>query len=153
MLSSRAKWLIAISLLLTIPWKLTIKPENPAELEDVILNFLDNHQFKASVTDKSLEYMRIIDASSRTCHLLVAKISPLGYEADVVRLMGDANDRVFYVFRGMAYKEQPVNLTVASYLWFRFLRELGLISRIPAVLAVISSCDAEKQPPWNELPA
>jgi hypothetical protein len=97
-----------------------------------------------------MEYMGIIDARSRSCQLRVARVSPLGHQADLVRRASATSDRTFYVFRGTVYPEQPVRLTVASYLWFRFLRELGLVSRVPPVLAVVTSCDAE-QLPWNAL--
>jgi hypothetical protein len=150
MLSLRARGFIVVALLLTLPWKFAIKPENPNELEGAIVEFLDSHQLKASLTDKSMEYMRIIEATSDSCHLWAARISPLGYETNLVRRIGAATDRVFYVFRGVVYSEQPVGLTVASYFWFRFLREIGLISRIPPVIAVVSSCNAE-QLPWDKL--
>jgi hypothetical protein len=149
-LSPGSKWFIIASLLLTIAWKLVIKPENPADVVDAITEFVANHQFEASVTDKTMEYMPIIEATSDSCHLWVARISPLGLGTDLVRHIGAAPDRVFYVFRGMVYSEQPVGLTVVSYLWCRFLRELGLVSRIPPVFAVVSSCNAE-QLPWSKL--
>jgi hypothetical protein len=150
MLSSGAKCFLVLSILLTVAWKLGIKPENPAEVDQAIVEFLGKHQFEASLTDRSMEYMSIIEATSDSCHLWVTRISPLGHETDVVRHIGAATDRIAYVFRGLVYSEQPVGLTVASYLWFRFLRELGLVSRIPPVIAVVSSCNAERLP-WNEL--
>jgi hypothetical protein len=144
------RWLIVILLPLTIAWKAAIRPENPDETKDAIVDFLTKQQFDVTISDESIEYMAVIDASSRSCHLRVARVSALGHEANLVRQAGAASDRIFYVFRGSVYPRQPVRLTVASYLWFRFLRELGLVSRIPPVLAVISSCDAE-QLPWSTL--
>lgn len=97
-----------------------------------------------------MEYMSIIEASSEQCRLHVARISPLGYEADLVRRLGTRTDRTYFLFRGTVYGEQPVWLTVTTYLWFRFLRELGLVSHIPAILAVVSSCSIENLP-WGAL--
>lgn len=127
-----------------------VRPENRDETQDAIVEFLAAQQFDVTITSNTVEYMPVIEASSDSCHLRVAKISPLGNDADLVRHFGMPSDRVFYVFRGMVYSKQPVLLTVASYLWFRFLRELGLLSRIPPVIAVLSSCDAE-QLPWSAL--
>ena len=148
--SPALKWLVVILLPLTIGWKLVGKPENTVEIQNAIVEFLTKQQFDVRVTDENMEYMAIIDARSRSCQLRVARVSPLGHQADLVRRASATSDRTFYVFRGTVYPEQPVRLTVASYLWFRFLRELGSVSRVPPVLAVVASCDAE-QLPWSAL--
>jgi hypothetical protein len=135
---------------LTIGWKMAVKPENPLEIQNAIVEFLTKQKFDVTVTGEGLEYMAIIDARSHSCQLRVTRISPLGHQADLVRQASAASDHTFYLFRGTVYAEQPVRLTVASYFWFRFLRELGLVSRVPPVLAVATSCDAE-QLPWSAL--
>ena len=104
------------------------------------------------MTDESIENMPVIGARNETCHLRIARVSPLGHEAELVRRASAANDRIFYVFRGVEYQEQPVRRTLANYFWFRFLRELGLVSRIPPVFAVMTSCRSE-QIPWAEMGA
>ena len=88
MLSLRARGFIVVALLLTLPWKFAIKPENPNEVDGAIVELLDSHQLKASLTDKSMEYTRIIEATSDSCHLWAARISPLGYETNLVRRVG-----------------------------------------------------------------
>jgi hypothetical protein len=149
--SPALKWLAIIILLpLTIGWKVAVKPENPVEIQNAIVEFLTKQEFDVSVTDESMEYTGIIDARSRSCRLRVARVSPLGHEADLVSRASATSDHTFFVFRGSVYPEQPVPLTVASYLWFRFLRELGLVSRVPPVIAVVTSCDAERLP-WSAL--
>ena len=149
--SPALKWLVIIILLpLTVGWKAAVKPENPVEIQNAIVAFLTKQEFDVSVTDESMEYMGIIDARSRSCQLRVARVSPLGHEADLVSRASATSNHTFFVFRGTVYPEQPIRLTVASYLWFRFLRELGLVSRVPPVLAVVTSCDAE-QLPWSAL--
>ena len=149
MLSPGIRWCIVALLLLTTGWKLVIKPENPAEVEGAIIKFLGNYHFEATLTDKSMEHTSVISATSDSCHLWVATVSALGHETDLVRRIGAATDSISYVFRGTVYSEQPVIRTVVSYLWFRFLRELGLVPRIPPVIAVVSSCGVEELP-WNE---
>ena len=150
--SPALRWSIIILLALTIAWKLAIKAENPIEIRDAIVEFLANQKFDVTVTQEAMYYMPIIEASSASCHLRVMRVSPLGNEVDVVHSFGGSTDHIFFVFRRSIYTQQPVRLTVASYLWFRFLLELGLVSRIPPVIAVISSCDAE-QLPWSVLRA
>lgn len=127
-----------------------IKPENPAEVENAIVGFLGNHNYQASVTGESVENMPIIRATSETCNLWVARISPLGYDTDLVQRLTTTTDQISYVYRGTVYSEQPISRTVANYLWFRFLRELGLISRVPPVIVVVTSCNVAHLP-WNEL--
>lgn len=148
MRSLALKLSIAIVLPLTIGWKAAVKPENPIDVKDSIVKFLAREGFDVRVTNDSLEYMPVIEARSASCHLRVTRVSPLGHEARLVRRTG--TERAVFVFRGTAYPEQPVPLTVASYLWFRSLRELGLVSRVPPVLAVVGSCDAN-QLPWGHL--
>ncbi|OKO90690.1 hypothetical protein AC629_04335 [Bradyrhizobium sp. NAS80.1] len=148
--SSAHKWLVIVFLPLTIAWKVVVKPENPVEIQNAILEFLAKQRFDVNVTDEGMEYMGVIEARSPSCRLRVARVSPLGHETFLVRHGSATSDRAFYVFRGAVYAEQPVRLTIASYFWFRFLRELGLVTRVPSVLAVVTSCAAE-QLPWSEL--
>lgn len=137
---------------LTIAWKVSIKPEDPADVKNAIVEFLAANKFAVRISDDGMEYMGIIRATSPSCELHVARISPLGHEADLVRQVTAAGDHTFYLFRGKVYQEQPVRLTVMNYLWYRFLRELGIARRVPPVLAVMSSCDAERLP-WSALRA
>jgi len=146
------RWSILILLPLTIAWKLAVKRENPIEIQNAIVEFLANQQFDVTVTKETMYYMPIIEASSASCRLRVMRVSPLGDEANVVHSFGHSADHIFFVFRRSVYTQQPVLLTRASYLWFRFLLELGLVSRIPPVIAVASSCNAE-QLPWSVLRA
>jgi hypothetical protein len=148
--SPALKWFIAILLPLSIAWKLAIKPDNPIATQAAIVDFLLNQQFDASVTSETMVFTPIIKATSDSCRLRLATISPLGYEANLIQSLGAMTDKTFFVFRGTIYSEQPIALTVVSYLWFKFLRELGLISRIPPVIGVSASCDARILP-WEDL--
>ena len=138
---------------LTIAWKLAVKPEHPIEAQDAIVAFLANQQFDITVTrETSYGMTPIVEANSDSCRLRVARVSPVRDEVNFVRLLGASTDNIFFVFRGAVYAQQPLRLTTVSYWWFRFLLELGLVSRIPPVIAVVSSCDAE-QLPWSVLRA
>jgi len=146
------RWSILILLPLTIAWKLAVKRENPIEIQNAIVEFLASQQFDVTVTKEPMYFMPLIEASSASCSLRVLRVSPLGDEANVVHSFVGSTDHIFFVFRRSVYTQQPVWLTRTSYLWFKFLVQLGLVSRIPPVIAVASSCNAE-QLPWSVLRA
>jgi hypothetical protein len=152
MQSSVLKWFIVLVLIPTIGWKVALQPENLGEVQDAVIEFLKAQKFEVRTTGESIEDMPVIEARSEACHLRVARVSPLGHEAELVRRASATNDRIFYVFRGVEYREQPVRRTLANYFWFRFLRELGLVKRIPPVFAVMTSCRSG-QIPWGEMGA
>lgn len=148
--SPALKWMLIVLIPLTIGWKLMLKPEDPVEMQNAITAFLADQKFEVTVSDENLEYMQILDARSPSCHMRVARISPLGHEADLIRRLNEPNGRTYYVFRRVVYADQPVYLTVVNYIGFRFLRELGFVARVPPVLAVVASCEADKLP-WSML--
>jgi hypothetical protein len=138
---------------LTIGWKLTLRPDDPYEPKDAIVEFLTQQHFSVVVTSEVINDMFVIGARSDQCRLLVAKGLPLRNSTDQVQYIATPNDHTFIVFRGIIYDKQPILLTVGSYLWFRVLGAFGLGAHIPLVLAVVSSCDAERaeQLPWSVL--
>jgi hypothetical protein len=148
--SPALRWSILILLPLMIAWKIATKREHPIEIQDAIVEFLASQQFDVTVTSDPTFDMPIIEANSDACRLRVVRVSPVLDEINTVRSFGASTDHIFFVFRRTVYTQQPFRLTIGSYFWFRFLHELGLVSRIPAVLAVISSCNAE-QLPWSSL--
>ena len=152
MQSLTLKWLLVVLVPMTICWKIMNKPENPGETQDAVSKFLKDQKFDVRVTEESIEDMPIIEASRGSCHLRIARVSPLGHEAELVRRTSKPGEQVFYVFRGADYSKQPIGQTLANYFWFRFLRELGLVSRVPPVFAVMTSCVAEHLP-WSQMGA
>ena len=92
--------------------------------------------------------MPVIRATKGTCRMLVMKISPDGWQRDLIRDHAEATDRVFFVFRGNIYPDLPTWLTAAAGLWSRLLRELRLRRHITPVIAVIAPgfCNAERLP-------
>ena len=151
--SSRAlRWCIALVLFLSVAWKIAIPPENPDELKDDLVKFFERHHFNVVVTDETVNYTPIMEATTASCQLQIARLTPDGSNRDLIQHFAAGKDRSFVVFRGAVYEQQPVFLTVLAYLWSRFLRELGLIRHITPVIAVAtnSACDAERLP-WGEL--
>lgn len=149
-LSSAFKWSIMLVLIPTMTWKIVVRPENLGETHEAVVKFLKDQKFDVRMTDESIETMPVIEARNETCRLRIARVSPLGHEAELVRKASTASDRIFYVFRGVEYQAQPIRRTLADYFWFRFLRELGWVSRIPPVFVVMTSCENE-QIPWAEM--
>jgi hypothetical protein len=150
--SGAFRWFIAGVLLLTIGWKIAIQPDDQIYLKEDLVNFLERNHFSVVVTDEMVNYTPIIRATTASCHLQIARLTPDGSNRDLIRHIAAGTDRSFVVFRGTVYDQQPVLWTVLYYLWSRFLRELGLIRHItPAInIAANSSCNAERLP-WGEL--
>ena len=85
--SPAIKWCLVLLLPLTLGWKLAValRTDDPAERAVAIVEFLTGHQFNAVSKDETRGGLQIVEASSNECHLLVARISPLGDSADQVQ--------------------------------------------------------------------
>jgi hypothetical protein len=131
---------------------LAAAPDTSLELKDELVEFLFSHRFDVAVLDESMDSMPVIRATKGTCRMLVMKISPDGWQRDLIRDHAEATDRVFFVFRGNLYPDLPTWLTAAAGLWSRLLRELRLRRNITPVIAVIAPelCNAERLP-WQEI--
>jgi len=139
-------------LLLTIGWKIAIQPDDPNYLKEDLIKFFERNHFNGVVTDEIVNYTSIIRATTASCRLQIARLTPDGSSRDLIRHLAAGTDRSFVVFRGAVYAQQPVLWTVLNCLWSRFLRELGLIRHISPIVNVVvnSSCNAERLP-WGEL--
>ena len=155
---SRAlKWLVLVVLLpLTLGWKVVARStvdEQPAErnIQAAVAEFLVGQHFSVSISERVKQGTPAIAASSGSCRILVAKSPALGWDHDLIRRYADAEDRIFVVFRGRIYSDQPTFLTVFDALSSRFRRELGFRASPNPVLAVVAraNCDAERLP-WDQ---
>jgi hypothetical protein len=146
------KYSLILLLPLTLAWKLAVelKPKDLMEKTNIIVAFLTQHQFSDVIENETPNGSAVITARSGSCRLLVARISPLGDSTDQIQSLATDADRTFSVFRGIVYSKQPAFLTAMDYLWFTSLRRLGLVSRVPIVLAVVTSCNAQRLP-WDML--
>jgi hypothetical protein len=152
------KWLVLLVLLsLTLGWKVVARSsagEQPTErnVQVAVAEFLVRQHFSVSMSERIEEGKPAIAASSGSCRMLVAKSPALGWDRDLIRRYADAEDRIFVVFRGQIYSDQPAFLTVFDALWSRFRRELGFKVWPNPVLAVVArmSCEAERLP-WDQL--
>jgi hypothetical protein len=150
--SSAFRASIAVALLLAIGWKIAIPTDNKSLVKEDLVGFLEARHFNVVVTDQLVNDTPIIRATTASCQLHVARLTPDGSNANLIRHLAAGAERSFVVFRGAVYPRQPVFWTVMDYLWSRFLRELGLVRHISPVISVTesSSCDAERLP-WGEL--
>jgi hypothetical protein len=150
------KWFLLLALSLTLGSKLIVRPDrsvpNETNVQQKVIEFLGRQHFTAALAGQPVEGTPLVRASAGSCRILVANPNPMAWDRDVIRGMATASDRVFVVFRGRTYKEQPTWLTVPYFLWSRLQRELGLPVQAAPLLAVIAtdSCGAERLP-WNEL--
>ena len=152
MISSRAyRWSIIVLLLLTAAWKIAIPQYNPNDLQEEIVGFFERNSFRVVVTSDMVNHVPIIQASTDECRLLVARLTPDGWNRDLIRSYVNT-DRLLIVFMGQVYVQQPIFWTVVHYLWSRFLFVLGFVRHITPVIAVgaNSSCDVNRLP-WGEL--
>jgi hypothetical protein len=130
--------------------------EQPTErtIQAAVAEFLVRQHFNVSIAERIEEGKPAIAANSGSCRILVAKSPALGWDHDLIRRYADADDRIFVVFRGRIYSDQPTFLTVFDALSSRFRHELGLRALPNPVLAVVArtTCDAERLP-WDQLEA
>jgi len=144
--------LVLIALTLGLKWAAAVsEPPNVKDTQLSVAGFLARQHFTVSVPEEAKEGSTMIRATTPVCRLLVINSPVLGWDRDVVARSATAGDRVFVVYRGRVYAERPSWL-IASYLWSRLLRELGVKVQSTSLLAVVAapSCDAEGLP-WDQL--
>jgi hypothetical protein len=150
------KWFLIVALPLTLGSKLIVRPDLGApsgkDVQQQVAKFLGQQRFTVALSDQLGEGQVMIRAGAGACRILVANSSPIAWDSAAIRRNATAADRVFVVFRGRTYEDQPTWLTVPYFLWSRVRRELGLPAHTAPLLAVIASpsCDAERLP-WGEL--
>ena len=144
------KWLIAVFLLLSLAWKLTIKEVSNDRMEDDVIAFLARHGFQTELAENT--NFRQIQAVNGSCHMRIMMASYDGTDRDMVRSLVTADEILRFVHHGKVYQEQPTLLTVLAELWTRSLRKIGLTDRYESVLAVVAQrrCDADRLP-WDQL--
>lgn len=151
------KLFLIILLPLTLGWKLALRPATSAEdpnkaAQRMVASFLTRQHFSVALTNRLEEGQPSVVATAGACRVLAAKSPAMGWDRDLLRQHATSNDRVFVVFRGKVYDEQPTWLTVPDYLWSRVQRELGINREPIPVFAIIApaGCQAERLP-WHEL--
>lgn len=159
MKSSRAlKFLVLfVFLAISLGWKVVARAtpgERPSDrsIQARVAEFLAQQHFSVTVLERAEEGKPSVTATSGSCRLLVIRSPALGWDRDLVRRYADAEDRVFVVFRGQVFADQPTFQTVFDVLRSRFLRELGFKAWPNPVFAVIArpGCEADRLP-WGQV--
>jgi hypothetical protein len=144
--------LLVVSLAVKIPG--STRQENAAAVDvaEYVAVFLKRHGFKVDEGTSDVD-MFSLSASSGSCRLLVAVLSPQGWHSDIIRKLTPASHRLFFLYDGVIYPDQPVLLTRIHDYWSRFLRYAGRDSPLQPVLGIAGSpgCALDGIP-WNELP-
>jgi hypothetical protein len=154
--STALRWFLILALPLTLGLKLTVRPDLRApgekDVQQTVAEFLARQRFTVALPDRTGEGQYMVSASAGPCRILVANSDPIAWDSDAIRRNATAGDRVFVVFRGRTYEDQPTWLTVPYFLWSRLQRELGLRAQAAPLLSVIATdgCGAERLP-WSEL--
>ena len=154
---SRAlKWFLILALPLTLGLKLVLRPDlsvaSETDVQQKVAEFFRRQHFAVALADRTAEGQYMLRASAGPCRILVARSDPMAWDSAAIRQNATDGDRVFVVFRGTTYEDQPTWLTVPYFLWSRFERELGMRAEAAPLLSVIATagCGAERLP-WSEL--
>jgi hypothetical protein len=151
--STALKWFLILALPLTLGLKLVVRPDrsvaSETDVQQKVAEFFSRQHF---TVDRMGEGQYMVRASAGPCRILVAKSDPMAWDSAAIRRNATDGDRVFVVFRGRTYEDQPTWLTVPYSFWSRFERELGLRTQAAPLLSVIATagCGAERLP-WSEL--
>jgi hypothetical protein len=150
--SSALKWVLLLVLVTSLGWKSAVRIDYSTNLEDKIRSFLIRNHFLVTVSEEIIRDHRTFRASKASCQMLVTELSHRGWERDAMTKRATAMEKVFIVFGGEIYADQPTWRTASDFLWYKVLSEIGLKVRPTPLLAVIATktCDAERLP-WYEL--
>jgi hypothetical protein len=154
--STALKWLLILALPLTLGLKLVVRPDlsvaSETDVQQKVADFFRRQHFTVALSDRTGEGRYMLRASAGPCHVLVAKSDPMAWDSAAIRRNATDGDRVFVVFRGRTYEDQPTWLTVPYFLWSRLERELGMRAEAAPLLSIIATagCGAERLP-WSEL--
>ena len=154
--STALKWFLILALPLTLGLKLVVRPDrsvaSAADVQQTVAEFFLRQRFTVALPDRTGEGQYMLRASAGPCRILVARSDPMAWDSTAIRRNATDGDRVFVVFRGRTYEDQPTWLTVSYFLWSRVERELGLRAQAAPLLSVIATagCGAERLP-WSEL--
>ena len=146
------KVFLALAIALTVSLKVMVRDtENQnahLAVQDLVVAFLARHQFQSHGT------LDGIYAASGNCRLLIREMIPQGWNLDSIKTLDSQEGRLSFVFKGMVYTDQPINIgnTTLTHYWTRLQQKLGLDSVSNPVLAVVASesCSLDALP-WKEI--
>lgn len=151
--SAAFRWILPVLclLLLSVGWKIWVAvPINEQVANSALVDFFKSRGF--AVSEQMVDDLAIISAKAKSCRLKATRLVSEASNRDEVQYLFKGMDRHFVVLNGRVYTQQPVLSTALDEIWSASLRNLGLISHVPLVIAVgaSESCEAERLP-WDEL--
>jgi len=154
--STALKWFLILALPLTLGLKLVVRPDrsvaSAADVQQTVAEFFLRQRFTVALPDRTGEGQYMLRASAGPCRILVARSDPMAWDSAAIRRNATDGDRVFVVFRGRTYEDQPTWLTVPYFLWSRLEPAIPARAQAAPLLSVIATagCGAERLP-WSEL--
>lgn len=139
----------AILLVAGLGLKLRLRGLNEGERIDVkayIASLAPWNGFEADSIDQGDSQMDRLAIRAGACKVMIVMASPLGWHRDGVRRAAAADDKVFFLYRGRRYDDQPTWRTVTDHYLGRIGRIWGEAPPIRPVLGVIAStaCQPER---------
>lgn len=145
--------LLIVSLSLKLHGALRSADDGAVDPTQEIVAFLARAGFESGEANSDVDLFSV-SASSGDCQLLVAVLSPQGWHSDVIERLTPPNGRLFVLYDGEIYPNQPVLRTRINDILDRTIWSniSGRVSR--PVIGVVASqdCDIGKLR-WSELAA
>ena len=159
--SNATKWSIIVLLVaLFLGWKWVLATysasNSDAAQQDLavrnVTEFLTRNHLRVVQSGVYTWQMQLLVAESVSCQMRLAITSARGFHRDIIEKLKQPTSRTFVVFGGHVYPEQPMLRTIADFVRFRLLQDLGFSAQATPVITVIAepACQAERLP-WHEL--
>ena len=159
--SNATKWSIIVLLIaLFLGWKWVLASysasnSDAAQQDRAVRNvteFLTRNHLRVVQSGVYTWQMQLLVAENDFCQIRLAITAARGWHRDIVEKLKRPTSRTFVVFGGHVYPEQPMIRTIADFVRFRLLQDLGFRADGTPVITVIAepTCQAE-QLPWHEL--
>jgi hypothetical protein len=129
---------------LKIPGLMRVSEGETHEILPGIAKVLEAHRFQVSQYQPDNDLAWVTGANDG-CNLRVTAVAPQGWHRALVAQMASGS-RLYYVFDGAIYQEQPILRTRAYHYWRKFARYFGLEPQERSVLAVLMSPSCESGP-------
>lgn len=135
---------VAMSVALKLPGLLRVT-EGPANaISPRIELLLKQHSFQVSqyAPDNDLTWVSGVEGD---CRIMIAAVAPQGWHRALVAQMA-IGKRLFYLFDGHVYTEQPIFRTRSYHYWRKLNQYLGLSPQNLPVLAIVMASTCQGVP-------
>ena len=131
---------VGLKLVIDIP---SSRLDERESLKGGVAAFLSRQGFQVNSGDREETGSPFLQASRGECRFLVVVAAPEGWHRDIIHQQASGQERVFFVFTGAVYPDQPSWRSWAYHYWRRLNGYVG--HRLPArpVLGIVTppECD------------